>query len=62
MTITANAKSLLQLPKPLAQFFDLFPLIEHPVPTKRPMTGPTLWVHPPSTRHELLSSDVECLK
>ncbi|EIM89584.1 uncharacterized protein STEHIDRAFT_91980 [Stereum hirsutum FP-91666 SS1] len=67
MTTTASRSpsSLLQLPKPLARFFALFPLIEHapqPVPSKRRISGPTLWIHPPKTSNDLLSADVECLK
>lgn len=67
MTTTASRppSSLLQLPKPLARFFALFPLIEHapqPVPSKRRISGPTLWIHPPKTSEDLLSADVECLK
>lgn len=58
------------LPKPLRRFFALFPVYTHePVAspyTARPVTAPTLWIHPPRNEspelEDLLSSDVECLK
>lgn len=59
---------LLKLPAPLAKLFALFPLHTYPaipLPDKHPITGPTLWIHPPSAppdAHDLLSADVECLK
>ncbi|KAI8982850.1 hypothetical protein BD414DRAFT_491338 [Trametes punicea] len=57
----------LSLPAPLRHFFSLFPLYTHPPiesPDKaRPVTSPTLWIHPPwSPDADVLSSDVECLK
>lgn len=57
----------LSLPPPLRHFFTLFPLYTHPPidsPDKaRPVTSPTLWIHPPwSPDADVLSSDVECLK
>lgn len=64
--------STIALPKPLLHLFAAFPLLEHPpvaAPYKaKPITEPTLWIHPPPTSiaassdSELLSSDVECLK
>ncbi|OJT04348.1 hypothetical protein TRAPUB_4982 [Trametes pubescens] len=57
----------LSLPPPLRHFFSLFPLYTHPPifsdDNARPVTSPTLWIHPPwSPDADVLSSDVECLK
>ncbi|KAM5538057.1 hypothetical protein V8D89_008254 [Ganoderma adspersum] len=57
----------LSLPRPLRQFFGLFPLYTHPdvvsLDQARRVTSPTLWIHVPwSPNADVLSSDVECLK
>ncbi|PCH37765.1 hypothetical protein WOLCODRAFT_95793 [Wolfiporia cocos MD-104 SS10] len=62
--------TVLSVPKPLRQFFALFPLYTHaPVPspyTAGAITNATLWVYSPKNENseleDLLSSDVECLK
>jgi metaxin len=57
--------SLTTLPAPLRAFFAHFPLKSFPaitVPRKYKLTGPTLWIRPPRTPEDVLSSDVECLK
>ena len=57
----------LSLPRPLRQFFGLFPLYTHSdvasLDHARRVTSPTLWIHVPwSPDADVLSSDVECLK
>ncbi len=57
----------LSLPRPLRQFFGLFPLYTNPAITSfdqaHRVTSPTLWIHVPwSPDADVLSSDVECLK
>ncbi|KAI1791648.1 hypothetical protein LXA43DRAFT_919958 [Ganoderma leucocontextum] len=57
----------LSLPRPLRQFFSLFPLYTHTAVESsdqaRRITSPTLWIHVPwSPDADVLSSDVECLK
>ncbi|TFK42346.1 hypothetical protein BDQ12DRAFT_719226 [Crucibulum laeve] len=65
--------SILKLPAPVASFFSLFPLHTYPaipVPSKKPIKTPTLWIAPPlpapasspDTPPSPLSADVECLK
>lgn len=56
---------MLALPPPLAKFFALFPLRTYPSilpPSKKPVSVPTLWIHPPHSQNSPLSADVECLK
>jgi metaxin len=58
--------SLLSIPAPLRSFYALWPLHTwppiHPSRNPKPLTHPTLWIHPPRDSVLLLSADVECLK
>ena len=68
MTTTTAQYSLFSVPQPLAKLFSYFPLKTYPPskPTRVPIAGPLLWIHPPPPsvpgNESVLSADIECLK